>query len=71
MTETRSRTWIKALGWQLLGLLTMATVGYLTTGSWQDGGKMALASAVVSLTIYVVYERLWDRVNWGRLNNRA
>lgn len=63
--ETKLRTWVKALLWQVVGLVSMSLVGYWSTGSWQTGGTIALASAGLSLVIYVLYERLWTRIGWG------
>lgn len=64
--ETKSRTWVKAVCWQGLGLFSMAGVGVLITGSVATGGAMALINAVVGLLVYIVYERVWNRISWGR-----
>ena len=65
--DTPSRTFAKAISWQALGLLVMTLVGWLLTGSAGTGGAMAAVSAIVGLTCYVLHERLWSRVRWGRL----
>ncbi|ETX15452.1 hypothetical protein OCH239_16660 [Roseivivax halodurans JCM 10272] len=65
--ETRARTWVKAIGWQSLGLVTMTLLGVLFTGSVSAGGTLALASTALGLCTYVLYERLWARIGWGRL----
>ncbi|WP_428542268.1 DUF2061 domain-containing protein [Profundibacter sp.] len=64
--DTPKRTWVKALCWQLLGLVTMSAVGYGFTGSMRVGGVMAMANAAVGLMTYIGYERLWARIGWGR-----
>lgn len=65
--ETRKRTWIKAIGWQALGLLMMTLLGAIFTGSVSAGGALALASTAIGLCTYVLYERLWARIAWGRI----
>ena len=65
--ETPKRTWTKAVIWQAMGLLTMLVVGYFFTGSVVTGGAMALANALIGLTVYIVFERVWNRINWGRI----
>ncbi|SEK34651.1 DUF2061 domain-containing protein [Roseivivax marinus] len=65
--ETRARTWVKAIGWQVLGIAVMTLLGVLVTGSVGAGGTLALASAGLGLITYVLYERLWARITWGRL----
>ena len=67
MRETSKRTVTKALTWQLLGLLVMAAVGYLLTGSIIEAGGLSLALQAFSLVCYILHERLWSRVRWGLL----
>jgi len=64
--EKGSRTLAKALSWQLLGLFTMSGLGWLVTGSLGTGGSLAALSAVTGLCTYVVHERIWDSIGWGR-----
>lgn len=65
--ESRARSVIKAVIWNLIGLLVMAIVGFVMTGSLTTGGAMALINAALGLTMYFVYERLWARIHWGRV----
>ena len=64
--ETRKRTLTKAFLWQLLGLAVMALIGWAMTGSATLGGGLALANAAVGFVTYVLYERVWARIGWGR-----
>ena len=63
--ETGARTILKAVLWNLLGLLTMTVVGLVATGSAVAGGAMAIANTAIGFTLYLVYERVWARVRWG------
>ena len=64
--DTSRRTITKAIIWNLIGLATMACVGFAATGSFAVGGVMALVNAALGLMMYVIYERVWNRVQWGR-----
>ncbi|WP_294610816.1 DUF2061 domain-containing protein [uncultured Roseovarius sp.] len=64
--ETRMRTIVKAVIWNLIGLAVMALVGAFITGSGMAGGAMALINTAIGLSTYVLYERIWTRVQWGR-----
>lgn len=64
--ETRARTLVKSGLWTLLGLVVMALVGLAFTGSLAVGGGMALINAVIGFLTYLVYERIWARIAWGR-----
>lgn len=65
--ETRTRSLTKALLWQMLGLLNMTLVGLLLTGSVRAGGTLALVNTVIGLVCYLGYERIWQRIGWGRV----
>lgn len=65
--ETRTRSLTKALLWQVLGLMVMTAVGFALTGSARTGGGMALINGAFGLVLYLGYERLWQRIHWGRI----
>ncbi|MCC5988159.1 MAG: DUF2061 domain-containing protein [Pararhodobacter sp.] len=64
--ETRTRTLTKATLWQFLGLVVMALIGWALTGSASLGGGLALSNAIIGFATYVIYERIWARIRWGR-----
>ncbi|QQA43645.1 DUF2061 domain-containing protein [Pelagovum pacificum] len=64
--ETKTRSVVKAVLWNLLGLAVMALVGLIMTGSIAVGGAMALINAALGLSMYFIYERVWDGIEWGR-----
>ncbi|BBU58206.1 MULTISPECIES: DUF2061 domain-containing protein [Mameliella] len=64
--ETRARTLVKSVLWTALGLVSMAGVGLAFTGSLAVGGGMAVVNAVIGFLSYLVYERLWSGIRWGR-----
>lgn len=64
--ETRRRTLVKAVLWQVLGLLSMALVGFYLTGSATMGSMIALVNTSIGFAVYVLYERVWARISWGR-----
>lgn len=64
--ETRRRSLVKAVIWNLIGLATMAIVGLVATGSAAVGGTMALVNTALGLVCYVIYERIWAGIRWGR-----
>lgn len=64
--DTPRRTLVKSLLWTLIGLVTMALVGFVFTGSLASGGGMAAVNAAIGLAMYALYERLWAAISWGR-----
>ncbi|MFC6686447.1 DUF2061 domain-containing protein [Jhaorihella thermophila] len=64
--ETRRRSLVKAVLWNVIGLVVMAVVGLIATGSAAVGGTLAVVNTVIGLVMYVIYERIWARIKWGR-----
>jgi uncharacterized membrane protein len=60
------RTFVKTITWQALGMLTMTGVGYAVTGSVGAGGSIAMIGAAAGVVFYVIHERIWARIRWGR-----
>ncbi len=68
--ETPSRTFAKAITWQISGFVAMTLIGYLVTGSVAQGGVVAAAGAATGFVAYFLHERAWARVRWGRVSRR-
>jgi uncharacterized membrane protein len=66
--ETQTRTIAKAVSWQLLGLLSMAIIGWFFTGSLAAAGSMALVTTLCGSISYILHERAWNRISWGRID---
>ena len=64
--ETRQRSVVKAILWNAMGLAVMTLVGLIATGSAALGGALAVVNTAIGLTMYVVYERIWAGISWGR-----
>ena len=64
--ETTRRTMAKALSWQASGLVVMTAVTYAVTGSVAEGGMVAAAGSAAGMVSYVIHERIWARIAWGR-----
>lgn len=64
--ETKQRTLVKGVLWILMGLVVMSLVGIAFTGSMAVGGTMALVNSGIGFVTYVLYERLWAGIGWGR-----
>ncbi|WP_299349946.1 DUF2061 domain-containing protein [uncultured Shimia sp.] len=64
--ETRKRSLLKAVIWNAMGLAMMSLVGLIATGSAAVGGAMALINTAIGFTLYILYERVWSNIRWGR-----
>jgi len=66
IVDTKTRLLAKSLTWQLSGLVSMAVIGYVFTGSVAAGGGIAVAGAVLGFLSYFLHEMAWSRITWGR-----
>lgn len=66
--DSQKRTLLKALTWQALGLVSMTLVGLAHTGSLTAGVSLAASSMVVGFVFFLIHERVWNAIRWGRRN---
>lgn len=66
--ETRRRTLVKAIAWNLLGFVVMTFVGVAMTGSATIGGTIAIINTMIGLSCYFIHERIWAHIRWGRVH---
>ncbi|MEM9736177.1 MAG: DUF2061 domain-containing protein [Pseudomonadota bacterium] len=64
--DSTKRTVAKSLTWQTTGLISMAILGYIFTGSLGSAGTLALVSTALGTVTYVLHEKAWARIRWGR-----
>ena len=65
--DTPLRSIVKAVSWQVLGLITVTFVAYAFTGSFASAGGLALGAASTSLVFFFLHERVWGLISWGRI----
>jgi uncharacterized membrane protein len=63
MLETKKRTLIKSILWRLFATTNSFLVLCL---SLNNALKSAILMNITGLIIYYLYERIWNKVKWGR-----
>lgn len=64
--DSKRRSIVKAGLWTAIGFVMMALTGYVLTGSLSTGGALALLNSGLGMVSYVIYERVWATIGWGR-----
>ena len=65
--ETKTRSITKAILWRLVAVTNSFVISWLFFETIAAALGAALAMNVTGLIIYYVYERVWNRVNWGKV----
>ena len=65
--DSHARSVAKAITWQITGLFIMALIGVAFTGSLTAGGLLAAITTVIGFVSYLIHERIWARIGWGRV----
>jgi uncharacterized membrane protein len=65
--ETRRRSVAKALSWRFLAGIITTCVALAMTGELGFAAEIGLIDTVVKLLIYFFHERIWNRIDYGRV----
>lgn len=64
--ETKTRTLTKTVIWRIIAtLITWGTV-YFYTGKLAESVEITIAAALLGMTAYYIYERVWNKIKWGK-----
>jgi len=65
--ESLSRSVVKAVSYRVIILVADFTVIYLFTGNTDIALGFVLLSNAYTTVVYLLHERFWDRVPWGKV----
>ncbi len=65
--ESRRRSVLKSISWRIFAAIITSCVVYAMTGKGDFAAKVGAVDTGVKLFIYFLHERVWDRINYGRL----
>ena len=65
--ETKTRTAVKAVFWRIVATAITWSSFYYFTDSIGESTKITIFAAFWSIVAYYVYERVWNRIRWGKI----
>lgn len=68
VTDTRTRSVVKALSWRVIASLLTITIAWLVTGDVSDAIAVGGIDVVVKLIAFYLHERTWQNLEYGRLD---
>ncbi|HEY4185283.1 MAG TPA: DUF2061 domain-containing protein [Polyangia bacterium] len=65
--ETARRSIVKSLSWRVLAAMITGTVVFFMTHELRFAAEIGLIDTLVKLLIYFLHERLWNKIDYGRV----
>lgn len=65
MTETKSRSILKALTYRFWQSLNTFLISLIITGKLDMAAAIVSIEVIVKIIIYFFHERIWSKVKWG------
>jgi uncharacterized membrane protein len=69
MQDKHHRSIAKAFSWRILGTIDTVIISYLVTGNIKLAASIGIIETFTKMTLYYFHERIWDKINFGRLTN--
>jgi uncharacterized membrane protein len=70
MNVTKARSFTKSATYRVFGTLTSWAVVYAITGKGSLATLIAFWETIVKVAVYYWHERVWNKIQWGRRNDR-
>lgn len=67
--DTKRRSVVKSLTWRVVGIVILGAVTYAFTGNAAASAGVTLIFNAIRLVLYYWHERIWERVEWGRIRH--
>lgn len=64
MSDSKKKSLIKSISWQLVHMSLVGAVALLVTHKWEVAGILAISELVWETAAYYLHERAWAR--WGK-----
>lgn len=69
MSDTTSRSLVKAVSWRITASLATFIISFFVSSDLSVAGTIASIQLVVNFILYFIHERVWNRVEWGKSIN--
>lgn len=66
VSETRSRSLVKSLVYRFISIIGTGLLSWAVTRDIKEAASVTLVIQIFLIILYYTYERVWDRVEWGR-----
>jgi uncharacterized membrane protein len=67
VATTWQRAMAKSIIWKIISIVALVLVSWAAGASFEQTGKITIAYQLLTLFLYVVHERSWNKTSWGRI----
>lgn len=67
--QTSTRAWAKSLVWRVVGVFVLGGISWLVTRNWEEVTTITLAFHCIQTALYYFHERMWERIEWGKIKH--
>jgi uncharacterized membrane protein len=67
--ETHKRSMMKSITWRIIGVVLLSGITWLVTRDWKEMTIITTVFHTIRMVMYYFHERIWLRVNWGRVRH--
>jgi uncharacterized membrane protein len=68
MKETRKRSIAKSILWRIICIIVSVFVSFILTARWDLAVAIGTSYNIITMFLYYFHERIWNRVNWGKVD---
>ena len=69
--EHTTRSVLKAITYRFIILISDGIIIFAITHRYDTTAQVIIFSNIASTILYVVHERLWNKIHWGKSHRRA
>jgi uncharacterized membrane protein len=67
LNDNKKRSIVKTITWRVTGSGATFLIAFMMTGSLTIAGTIGLVQMFSNTLLYYVHERIWNRINWGKI----
>jgi len=61
---------MKAISWRIIGTIDTFIISWIISGKAIIAGSIASVEVLTKVFIYWMHERAWNKLNWGKNDQR-
>ena len=66
MKDAHKRSVLKAVGYKSVSIVLLAALAWIFTRDLMHMTAITVTYEVIAIVGYYVYERIWEKIKWGR-----